>query len=178
MVKLKKMNKLKYIIIIAILFYSFDCLSQNIKEENQKNFYVVDTITINNPVVFYAPNQSGKFVSDLKVVKSNRGKLKKLVLKNEVFIFGQDLYRFMDSDSEMKKYHYPDYGNCEFETDYFNDIKGLVYQKFKEEPKRFVLGLIRASYFNDKITTYGKKQSVFKKYNNPLYYKIVFPLCE
>lgn len=172
------MNSLKYFTITSILLYSFNCLSQNISDKKQINFYIVDTITITNPVVFYKPNQSGKFISDLKVIEGTKCNLKKVMLKDEVYIFGEDLYRFISNSSQMEKYHYPDYGDCEFETDYIKDIKGIVYRKFKKEPKKFILALINVSFYNEKITTYGEKQSVFKEYDKSLYYKIVFPLCE
>lgn len=172
------MNRFKCFIITSILLNSFNCLSQSFNEAELVDFYVVDTITITNPVVFYKPNQSGKFVSDLKVIEGTKCNLKKIIFKENVYIFGRDFYWFANNNFQMEKYHYPDYGNCEFKADYFKDIKGIVYRKFKKEPKRFVLALINVAYYNDKATAYGEKESLFKKYEKSLYYKIVFPLCE
>lgn len=178
MVKSRKMNSLKYYIIVSILLNSFNCLSQNLSDPKPMDFYVVDTITINNPVVFYKSNQSGKFISDIKVINGEQCNLKKVILKENVYIFGRDFYWFANDSYLMEKYHYPDYGNCEFKADYFKNIKGIVYRKFKKEPKKFVLALINVAYYNDMATAYGENESVFKKYDKPLYYKIVFPLCE
>ena len=167
------MRKLTNIFLILILFIPFGCLSQNKK----LNIYIVDTITIKNPIVFYIPNQSGRFVIDSMFIKNNKLDLKKMIDEDNGFIFDDEFYFFLD-DLDLKKYHYPDYGNCEFKDGYKKDIKGIVYQKFKNIPKKFIVGLIRASYYNARATAYGEKQTVFRKYNKSLYYKIVFPLCE
>lgn len=172
------MNRKKHIIIfISALLYSFTCLSQSLGNPESLDFYIVDTITITNPVVFYKPNQSGRFVGSLKTIKGDKLKIKEAISKEYIYIYSNSIYGFLHL-KDFKKYTYSDNGNCEFEQDYFKGIKGIVYQKFKESPKKFILGLINVAYYNEKITTYGEKQSVFKKYDEPLYYKIVFPLCE
>lgn len=177
MEKSRKMNKIKYILVIVTILSTFNCLSQSLDKPEPMDFYVIDTITISNPFVFYKPNQSGRFIGNLEFFNKDRIRLKKVVKRNDVYIYSSSLYGFLSSN-EFEKYDYPDYGNCSFENDYYKEIKGVVYQKFKKEPNRYVLGLINVSYYNSKITTYGEKQSVFRKYDNSLYYKIVFPLCE
>lgn len=171
------MNKLNNILIATITLASFFCFGQNIEEQAQLDFYVVDTVTIANAVVFYKPNQSGKFISSLELIKAKDFKLKKAINNEQLFIYAEDLYRFLDT-SKINNYHYPDYGNCQFDSTYSKEVKDIDYQKFKKQPKKFVLGLINTAYYNKKVQVYGKKSTIFKRYGNATYYKIVFPLCE
>lgn len=171
------MNKFKYFIIMLTLLYTSNCISQSLEEPNKLDFYVVDTITISNPVVFYKHNQSGKYVSSLEHIKAKDFKLKKAINNGQLFIYSNSLYGFL-SQNDFDKYHYPDYGNCTFKEEYFKEIKGVVYQKFKEQPNKFVLALINVAYYNRKVQIYGKKSTIFEKYGNAIYYRIAFPLCE
>ena len=177
MVKLKEMNRFKYIVIIGIVLNSIGCLSQSVDEPSKMDFYIVDTIHIVKPVVFYKANQNGKFISELKTIERNKFNLNQILEEEEVYIFSNSLFGFL-SIKDFEKYNYPDFGNCEFKDDYFKGSKGIAYRKFKKEPKSFILALINIDYYNHKTTSYGKKKSVFTKYSKSLYYKIVFPLCE
>lgn len=172
------MNSLKVLIIILIFLGSFSSICQNKNDEKFANFYIVDTITINNPLVFYKTNQSGKYIKDSESAKEAKCNIKKALKNDDIYIFGEDLYRFFDDAKKIEEYKYPDFGNCDFETESTEDKRGIVYKKFKSKPTKFILGLINASYYDRKITIYGKKKSVLNNYNKSLYYKIVFPLCE
>jgi|SRR5690606_2231175 len=172
------MNSLKVFIIISVLLSSFNSLSQNNNYEKFAGFYIVDTITINNPVVFYKTNQSGKFIGDLQTVQETKFNIKKAIQDSDIYIFGEDLYRFFDDEKRIGQYKYPDYGNCKFEVETTEEKKGVVYKRFKVKPSKYILGLINTSFYDGKITVYGKKKSVFSKYDKSLYYKIVFPICE
>lgn len=169
---------MKIFIIISILLSSLSSLSQNNNDQKIADFYIVDTITIKNPVVFYKTNQSGKFISDLQVAQEIKYDIRKLSQNDDIYILGEDLYRFFDNAKRIDQYKFPDYGNCEFETETTEKKKGIVYKKFKMKPNRYILGLINASFYDAKITIYGKKKSVFNKHDKSLYYKIVFPVCE
>lgn len=177
MEKSRKMDKFKNILIVVIIFYSINCLAQSIENPRETDFYVVDTIMIKNPVAFYIPNQSGQFLGDIDVIKSSRFNLKKAVKKENLYIYSNSLYGFLSSE-KIKKYRYPDYGNCEYAKGYFKDIKGIVYQKFKKQPTKFILALVNVAYYNRKINAVGEKPTIFSKCDKSLYYKIVFPLCE
>lgn len=172
------MNNLKFIIIISIYLSALSAFCQVNNNENFSYFYVVDTIKIDNPVVFYKTNQSGMFVKSLKTIKEIKRNIKKIVRNDETYIYGEDLYRFFDDVKKIEMYKYPDYGNCEFETESIEGKNGIVFKKFKIKPKRFILALINASFYDNQIKIYGKKKSVFNNYDKSLYYKIVFPLCE
>lgn len=171
------MNKVKYFIAVLLLSYASDCLSQSLEEPDQLDFYVVDTINISSPIVFYKPGQSGKFVSSVTEIEGKKFNLRKSILREDIYIYSNSLYGFL-SQNDFDKYHYPDYGNCIFREEYFKEIKGIVYQKFKKQPKKFILGLINVDYYNRKVQVYGKKPTIFKRYGNATYYKIAFPLCE
>lgn len=178
MVKSKKMNSLKFFIITSVLLSSLNSLSQNNNYGKFADFYIIDTITINNPVIFYKTNQSGKFIGGLQADQEVKFNIKKAIQDSDIYIFGEDLYRFLDDKKRLERYRYPDYGNCKFETETTEEKKGVVYKRFKEKPRKYILGLINTCFYDEKITVYGKKKSVFSKYDKSLYYKIVFPICE
>lgn len=172
------MNNLKYILIAFVYFYLTYAFPQSLDEPNKMDFYVVDTITIDNPIVFYKPNQSGTYIGSLDIIERlNTSNIKKILSEKDVYIHSFDFYSFLPI-KEFDNYHYPDYGNCKFESEYFKDIKGITYRKFKSNPQKFILALINVSYYNAKIATYGEKLSIFKNYDKSLYYKIAFPICE
>lgn len=172
------MNNLKYILAALVCFYLSYSFAQRMDESKTIDFYVVDTITIDNPIVFYKPNQSGTYIGSLSVIqKLNTNNIKKILSEKNIYIYSSNFYNFL-SARDIDQYHYPDYGSCEFESEYFKDIRGIVSRKFKSNPQKFILALINVSYYNSKIATYGKRTSVFKNHNKSLYYKIVFPVCE
>lgn len=172
------MNNLKYILTFFICFYLSYALSQSVDEPGKMNFYVVDTITINDPIVFYKENQSGLFIGDKNEIESfNLRKMKNLISKKNIFIYSSEFYKHLPIE-EFDNYNYPDYGSCKFEKEYFKDIKGIVYRKFKSNPTKFILALINASFYDRKNTTYGLKPTVFRGFEKEIFYKIVFPICE
>lgn len=172
------MNKLTYILVILACFYLSYSFAQNLYEPEEMDIYIVDTIVIDNPIVFYKPNQSGTYIGSLNTIQRlNTKNIKKILSEKDVYIYSSVFYNFL-SAKDIAYYHYPDYGGCEFESEYFKDIKGITYRKFKSNPQEFILALINVSYYNSKIATYGEKLSVFKNYDKSLYYKIVFLVCE
>ena len=153
-------------------------------EPNHKNFYVVDTIQIEDPVVIYF---RGRFVCSRKILNSPNLKFdKKFFKRPDVFIFSNNLGYDLDNIIEdYFKYPYPDYGNCSIEMKFQilkndkNDKNVIYLREFKNQPAYFILGLINANYYNMKHADIeGGWHPIYSKDPKISYYRIVYPLCE
>lgn len=170
------MNNLKKIVLLFISTYG--CYAQNFKISNQYSFYIVDTIEIKNPIIYYKIDQSVKFVTNEDNINQNKPNINKIILKDDNYILGEDIYRFFTDNNIMKNYYYPDNGNCQKKNAPMKNHKKIRFQKFTTEPSKYILALIKLSFYNSLVTAYGLKESAFDKSQDVLYYKIVFPLCE
>lgn len=142
--------------------------------DNYKNFYLVDTIIIKQPVIISSEKIGGRFVISKSLLAKFKD-TKKFFQRPDVFLLGFDLY-FDLPRNDYKRFHYPDYGNCTLENIPYR-AKDVELYKFKKTPKYFLLGLINVNYYNTKHNSedYYPIREKGQKLN---YYKIVYPLCK
>ncbi|MGZ3776218.1 MAG: hypothetical protein ACXVJB_05265 [Mucilaginibacter sp.] len=149
-------------------------------EPNYEQFYVVDTITIENPVRIYSSRYGGTFIVSKATLKEYNGK-KDFFYRPDVFIYGDEFYVDLPLKN-FKRYKYPDDGRCTFEKWQQKD-SDLTFQVLSPTPKKFILGLISANHFYKKHIAFDGHQFVYPEknykllYNKLIYYKIVYPMC-
>ena len=171
-----KINHIAFLIILltscAVNRNSYDLHYKG--ETNYKSFYVVDTIKIENPIIV---NDHGKRVVCSKVLVKDIGIDEAFFKRPDVFMLGEDLYYDLNS-KDYKKYHYPDYGNCEeIKLDTLINKQITIYW-YTTDSVRFILCLINSNYYNIKHRTIDSEY--FRIMNNDQknsYYKIVYPIC-
>jgi len=168
------------ILLILIFFVGLVSCNKNLFEinykgaNNYKNFYLVDSIVIDNPIIISSYKVGGRFVISQSLISefvNNKG----FFQRSDVFLLGDNLY--MDLvPIDYKKYSYPDDGNCKIKKIQSNS-KGVKMFKFENKPKYFILGLINVNYYNVKhnAENYYQIRERNQKIN---YYKIVYPLCK
>jgi hypothetical protein len=142
-------------------------------EENYKSFYLVDTISIENPVRVYSRKHGGMFILSKEKLNSYRDETD-FFMSPDVFILGSDLYRDLALE-DFKKYSYPDNGGCEIKES-ATSVAGLEIYEFVNQP-RFVMGLINTNYYHVKHNSYTYF-SVPVKDPKAVYHKIVYPICK
>ncbi|VBB45608.1 hypothetical protein TRIP_D310003 [uncultured Paludibacter sp.] len=166
----------KTIIIFIVLLSSCSSRYYDIDykgEKNYKSFYIVDTITISNPIKVFSKKYGGPFVFSKNKLKDYNQKWS-FFMEPDVFICGFDLYYVLDYQS-FKKYKYPDYGGCDEKE---SDIKVRDLEIY-EYPKntKFILGLINGNYYHIKHRSERYFRIPIKNLKS-IYIKIVYPLCE
>ena len=143
-------------------------------ENNYKNFYLVDTINIVDPVRIHSTKFGGQFILSKSILKKYNNKID-FFSRPDVFFLGTDLYRDLQTN-EYEKYSYFNDGGCEF-VYLKSDFRDLEVYKLKSNSTLFILGLINANYFYLKHNSYGSFIYPEKNIKKD-YYKIVYPLCE
>jgi hypothetical protein len=139
---------------------------------NYRSFYIVDTITIIEPVVI--DYKGGRFVVAKKILESNLVD-EDLVKRPDVFIMGHDLYQDMDT-IDYERFAYKDYGGCNSELLNVSTIKSTEIYEFTSPKVVFILGLINVNSYNKKHNTYNYYPIDTKEPKNS-FFKIVYPLC-
>ena len=193
-------KNMKNLIYLLILFL-FSCSSHKATydfyyegQPNYKNFYVVDTIRIDDPVIVA---YDGRFVCSRKLLDTLKVD-KNFFERPDVFLLGQVGLHYDLDPADFDKYSYPDYGNCKIELK--TTLKTRFKTKFKKKrinirlefyeqqvylyeyetpPTFFILGLINANYYNNKHAAIdGPSYLIETKDQKTSYYKIVYPLCQ
>lgn len=142
-------------------------------EENYKQFYIVDTIKIENPVIVWSKLHGGPFVmgkSKLDEYSDNLDFFK----GPDIFIYWPDLYFFLDQD-QIELIDYKNSGGC-IENKREIVRENLWVSEFSGKPI-FILGLSNANHYH----RIRRSENYFKiSLENPKYFyiKIAFPLCE
>ena len=149
--------------------------SCNIIAQEDSNFFVVDTISLDNPVVFNSSKYDGDYLIDEKYLSKELLKHKRIIKNENVYVFSFQFYSFLPKE-QLKKYNYPDKGKCSFDVKIYKD-QNVYFKKFKKYPAKFILGLIKASYYNKKASTADIGKTYYYKEKGNVYYKILFPLC-
>ncbi len=144
-------------------------------ESNFANFYMVDTIQIEDPVRIYSHKFGGPFVISRKLLKDYTGKID-FFSRPDVFILDDNPYRYLSLE-DFKRYFYPkEYGNCRFI--YSKEvIKDLEIAEFENTPVGFLMGLVNANFYYRKSNSYTSF-AYGEKNEKKSYYKLVFPLCD
>jgi len=165
-------------IILILIFSLLSSCSKNIfdsnykGENNYKNFYIVDTITIENPIL--TSYYGGRFVFSRQLLEKT--KINSDFFKRpDVFLLGFDLYYDMNP-RDYKRYNYQDDGNCKTKKVVSNQKHIEIYE-YTNNPVRFILCLINVNYYNVKHNAENYYQICIKDQKNS-FYKIVFPLCK
>lgn len=172
--------KIKYILLLVIqllFFASCKTLQNDMEQENSeyatkygyKNVYIVDTLSIENPVSFvtkggYWVMTSAEVFSELKSYGDN-------VLENDgVFIFETISIAFpIEIQDRLPKGKY-----CIGESDIIKGTPKNIYARRYRNKIDFVLLLVKQSFYNEKLTGIdGPPRLKFK--TDHLYYKILSP---
>jgi|GEM_PF-1187962 lipoprotein len=147
-------------------------------EDNYKNFYIVDTIDIEDPVIIR--NTSGcLFICSEATINSIRID-KSFFYRPDVFILGNNLYDDL-APSDYEQYYYPDFGNCSIVSldTLSRDKPPIQKYKYNDDSVRFILGLINVNYHNKTHQVMdGCTFSIRSNDPKNSYYKIVYPICK
>jgi hypothetical protein len=166
--------KTVYIIIICF-FHTLNLFSQN-----NDSFYVGDTITIKNPVVFSIKEYDGYFLTELEHLNKKNIKLKSIIKNAEIYLFSFNPYQFFNANQLNKNKiftKYPNNGNCSFSQN-VNCKDSIYYNTFKIKPSKFIVCFIKASYYNKIISSSDIGKTALHNADENSYFKLAFPLCE
>ena len=163
-------NKFKFLLLIILVLHSYNIIAQE-----EYNFFVVDTISLENPVLFNLSKFDGEFIIERKLLKKNSEK-KRLIKDGYVFIYSNDFYYYLNNN-KFKSYDYPDNGGCINEKELVNS-KNLSYSKFIDKPRKFIVCLVKASYYNEKTATADIGKTYYHRKKKYAYYQMLFPSCE
>lgn len=158
----------KLIIVVCFIFFH----KANAQEE--KKFYITkDTITLEDVSIISLNSQDGMFL--VKGVDIKKGiDLKKLLKDGKIYLFSDDVYRYFSLKDFEKA---PKFNNCDIQERFSYD-NNITVRKLNPSVKKFIIGLIRIDYYNEKIITVDKGKTFFDEKNKYYFYKIAFPLCE
>jgi hypothetical protein len=161
-----QLNKL-IIVICFIFFYRANA-------QDEKKFYITkDTIILEDVNIISLNNQDGMFL--VKGVDIKKGiDLKKLLKDGKVYLFSDDIYRYFSLKDFEKA---PKYNNCVIQ-ERFSYNKNITVRKLNPSVKKFIIGLVRVDYYNEKTITVDKGRTFFDEKNKYYFYKIAFPICE
>lgn len=163
-------NRFNFVFLLVLALSSLNLFAQE-----EYNFIVVDTVTMESPVLFNLSKYDGEFIVEKQHLKNNSDK-KRLIKKGKVYIYSNDFYYYLNSD-KFNSYDYPDNGGCRNNKKVIND-NGLSYSHFVDRPKKFIVCLINALYYDKKSATADIGKTYYHKSKKDTYYKILFPLCE
>jgi len=176
------MGKKNFILLVSLTWLIVGCHKRirmyydyNYKgESNYKNVYLVDTISINDPIIirynggrFIVPNQLLN-----KTVKIND----KFLKRPDVFILGDNFYRDFNSKDSIKFVSYPEEGGCGTEK-ITSDIENVEVFRYKSKSVKFLLELVNVNYYNKTHNGYNTFEIENNDWKNS-FYKVVFPLCK
>jgi hypothetical protein len=139
--------------------------------EGYKNLYIVDTIQIEAPVIFFT--KSGyRFVMSKKYFDSYSGSEKTLFKTNNAFLVGDfpiglPLSFYKNSGKEI---------DCSVEK-FRIKKKGIQETCYKINPDYFILMLVNGDYYNQAFCGIDGPPAVKDKRKTFNYYKVVMPVC-
>lgn len=163
---MEQLNKLIIVICFSFLYKA------NAQEE--RKFYITkDTITLENTSVISLNTQDGMFLVNEVDIK-NGINLKKLFRSGKLYLFSDDIYRYFSVKDFEKA---PKYNDCTFQERFSYD-KNITVRKLNPSVQKFVIGLVRIDYYNEKTITVDKGNTFFDEKNKYYFYKIAFPICE
>lgn len=171
---------MKYILIFMCGFLLVSCNQKIVDydytgEKNFYNFYIVDTISIMNPVKVHLKfdNSWNIFYMDHSKIKSLKGKsFNEVIQEPDIFLHHFNFYALINQDQVIEnniKY----YDNCNSKCIFENE-KMIVYQL---QNTQFILGLVNINFYNKNISG-GGINFIDSDLSKSGYYKIVFPKCD
>jgi hypothetical protein len=143
-----------------------------IGEENFHNFYIVDTIIIENPVAIWSDTHGGPFVMNKKKLANYHDELS-FFFEPDVFILWPDI-KFFASKDQYNAFDYSVSGGCT--NSGWERFGENIWLSEYSEPPLFILGLVNANHYHRvrQSENYFSISSDFPKY---FFVKIVFPYC-
>lgn len=174
--------KIKSVVILLLVIIGVSCSRKKyisnseleIKDPgNYYNFYIVDTIRIDDPIRIHSEKFGGQFVVSRPVLKEYNGK-RDFFLRPDVFLLSGDLYWDLPPGL-YDKYKYPDYGGCNLVKSESIQV-GLEVYEYKSSSMEFILGLINGDFYNKRHNSYNYF-GLQKHDNKNAYYRVVYPLC-
>ncbi len=142
-------------------------------EPNYRQFYISDTIIIDNPIVIY--RNCNRYVTKLETLTTQSKINDSFFDRPDVFLFRFDFGNLNISGYNPKFFY--GLNHCDLSDQLI--YKNINYRVFKSNSVRFILGFISVNHYNtiynaidcNWIAIKSKKQKIE-------YYKILFPLCE
>lgn len=151
-------------------------ISQYSNSLGPKNFYIVDTINIENPVIVITRNDHA-FILSKEELANYDGK-EDFFYKNEnIFIYGSEIPFGLPSEFYLNSLIKT---NCE---EYLERNKNMKYKniqdvrEFKKNPVFFLFILVRADYYHQLYTGFHTHARYKLKYDKFSYYKVATPCC-
>lgn len=143
-------------------------------EANYHNFYIVDTITIESPVVMYIKN--GWFVFSKELLFKGLKLDYAFTMRPDVFLieFEMPIMRYNENSIS---YIYLDDGGCDINNWLRSEVDDNQFFEFKEKDIQFILGLMNVNFHNRKYNSLHGNYLINFKEQKSSYFKIVFPLC-
>ncbi|POS00521.1 hypothetical protein Q361_1782 [Flavobacterium croceum DSM 17960] len=163
-----QLNKL-----FIIFSFSFIIFNKAYSQTGERFYITNDTIIIEKPIVISLKNIDGMFLISEDDLKKDLDVVK-LMKKDKLYLFNNDVYRFLSLKELNKK---PRYSECLFEESYTYSDK-INIKKLNSKILKFRIGLIKIDYYNEKTLTVDKGKTIFDNKNHLYYCKILFPLCE
>lgn len=177
------MEKYLYFLLLILTTTSCQLIGQHafskqadyINQEGYKNFYIVDTLMIDNPVLFYT-KEGHPFVMSRTSFNLFKGSTSSLFKRNDAFLFDYD-FPFHVPFNVYSSYLEKRSSACsEYVIRLPLEKRGIskIYS-FSRMPDYFVLILIRGDYYNQVYASMDGNPIIRKDRNN--YYKVVVPFC-
>jgi hypothetical protein len=146
------------------------------QEDSRYLFVVVDTITIESPIVFSFYKYDGKFITSEVDFLNSKDKVDLIKSGDALLYSGWDFYRYLSIEN-LSKYDYGFPEECIMLKKWV-DGKKQYHSSFETPPRRFIVCLINGLYYNKISSSIDIGKTYYHKSNKDEYYKIVFPLCE
>ncbi len=163
------MGQLNKLVIVICLI----CLSRANAQDERKFYITKDTLILKDVSILSLNNVDGMFVvNDVDIKKEIN--IKKLLEDGKLYLFSDDIYRYFNEKDFEKGVKY---NSCTIQKR-FNYNKNITIRKLNQSVKKFIIGLVRLDYYNEKTITIDKGKTLFDKRNKYYFYKIVFPICE
>lgn len=141
------------------------------------NFYLVDTIKIEEPIVISSEKFGGRYIISRATLEKYDNK-REFFSRPDVFVYGDDFHQVLPY-KEHTRYAYPKYDECDKFVQDFEIIKGLYVYSFKQDSLTFLLGFINANYYYKTHSGFHVNIPDYREYDYKRnFYKIVFPYCK
>lgn len=142
-------------------------------EPNYKQFYITDTITIENPIVIY--RNCSRYVTKLETLTSQSKINDRFFERPDVFLFRFNFDNPHISGYNPKIHHR--LKQCKFSEQL--EYKKINYRVFESNSVQFIFGFISVNHYNTIYNAIDCNWKPIKSKKQKIeYYKILFPLCE
>jgi hypothetical protein len=153
-----------------------------INKDGYKNFYIIDTIKIDNPIRFFTVSGS-EFVMSQKNFETFSGKWKdyNFYEQQSIFLVVDEFPKSRDFPSELETVFRAKGISICYDFNYLLLFKkkGIIDNAytFQKQPDFFLLVLIRDDFYNLCYTGLDGRPSIALKKNGFWFYRLVIPCC-